>query len=532
MKKLISVLLIVVMLLSLAACKSAKQDQAANGTAAPTEAVKETEVPATEEPEATEPEETLPPTEPDPTPAPVTVEAKQPKVIFDSQRYYIVDKGEQPDTWGTVYYIDAEGELWAQGDNRMHQISADPDETVCGPYHIMSGVADIYAHRGRAFALKADGTLLTWGVAAPWQNAEAYGFDEPTEVLRRVVSTDGYFALTAEGELWNVEHGSDGTVVPVKVADGVAQYKRGSYFGVYVINSKDELRYYQSSGSEPVWSGMPVASSAAKPVFDDELYIGTDGALYEVQYSMGYPSGSEELIENVTDVVYGSFSWFYAITEEGSLWGYGPQQGFLEECRMAPAKMMEDVRQVVANCDINEDYYYDYSFAVKNDNTLWAWGSNRFGELGCGRGVSAEKPVCVAEDVRTVYCDGYSTYIIKTDGSLWAVGYNGPENSAVTYALGMHGYESRLGDGTSECRYEFVKIADGVASVCQCLDCVEVNDPSVDDGMGSWDYCYLSRTFIIKTDGSLWGWGYNGDLAIDASDETYVTVPDIIVEAK
>jgi alpha-tubulin suppressor-like RCC1 family protein len=63
-----------------------------------------------------------------------------------------------------------------------------------------------------------------------------------------------------------------------------------------------------------------------------------------------------------------------------------------------------------------------HSAAVKSDGTLWAWGENRFGQLGDGTKTSRAKPVFITNDVIAAWCGHYHTLALKSDKTLWAWG--------------------------------------------------------------------------------------------------------------
>ena len=62
--------------------------------------------------------------------------------------------------------------------------------------------------------------------------------------------------------------------------------------------------------------------------------------------------------------------------------------------------------------------------------TLWTWGWNSYGQLGQGDKVDRSSPVQVGSDTTWAYVTGGShgtTQVamgVKTDGTLWAWGYN------------------------------------------------------------------------------------------------------------
>jgi formylglycine-generating enzyme required for sulfatase activity/alpha-tubulin suppressor-like RCC1 family protein len=114
--------------------------------------------------------------------------------------------------------------------------------------------------------------------------------------------------------------------------------------------------------------------------------------------------------------------------------------------------------------------------ALKQDGSLWAWGSNGSGRLGDGTTVNQSIPIRVGADSdwRFVAAGNASSYAIKNDGTLWAWGANG---------------NGRLGDGTTTERRVPTRI--GTA-----------NDWAIVDGGNT-------HTVALKTDGSLWIWGAN-----------------------
>jgi len=117
-----------------------------------------------------------------------------------------------------------------------------------------------------------------------------------------------------------------------------------------------------------------------------------------------------------------------------------------------------------------------HTVAVKTDGTLWAWGYNYDGQLGDGTTVNKSSPVQVGTDShwQSVAAGGYHTVAVKTDGTLWAWGFN---------------YYGQLGNGTTGNKSSPVQV--GTDNHWQSVTAGEYH------------------TVAVKTDGTLWAWGYN-----------------------
>ncbi|MFM1749856.1 MAG: hypothetical protein RLZZ188_3522, partial [Verrucomicrobiota bacterium] len=108
-----------------------------------------------------------------------------------------------------------------------------------------------------------------------------------------------------------------------------------------------------------------------------------------------------------------------------------------------PQKVADDVARVFAGPS--------FSFFVKKDASLWAMGRNTFGQLGTGSAATVQStPARVAEGVSSVACGERHAIFLKADGSVWTMGNN---------------YYGQLGDGASDERRTPVQVASNAVAV-------------------------------------------------------------------
>ncbi len=67
-----------------------------------------------------------------------------------------------------------------------------------------------------------------------------------------------------------------------------------------------------------------------------------------------------------------------------------------------------------------------HTVALKTDGTLWAWGWNCYGQLGDGTTTDRHSPVQTGSDTdwADISAGAVHTVALKTDGTLWTWGYN------------------------------------------------------------------------------------------------------------
>ena len=259
-------------------------------------------------------------------------------------------------------------------------------ETVGGGYVAVS-------QRGTDFlALKADGTLYGWGET----KLSTVTSMPPTRILTGVKQLGGILALKADGTVWDV-----GDLSAVYVTGGARQVSHDGATGI-ILKSDGTVYAYRHNG----------ASTLER------------AALEGVRYVSGY----------------------LAILENGELWYWGRDNtcgisGAGSQYLEGPVKVMDGV--VNAWGENAAGTMAPSMFALTEDGSLYSWGVNNLGQLGYqgANRIYERNPFLFGEDgsklpyqdipkrveissVADVCNIDATTLILKTDGTLWAVGSN------------------------------------------------------------------------------------------------------------
>ena len=215
------------------------------------------------------------------------------------------------------------------------------------------------------------------------------------------------------------------------------------------------------------WTGLPLY----------ELYAWGDGDDGRLGLNDTINRSSPVQVGGTTWALVSAGSYNNAATKtDGTLWTWGRggvgQLGLNDTIyRSSPVQVgaLTTWSQVSAGTD--------FAGAVKTDGTLWMWGRGNQGQLGHNNTIDVSSPVQVGA-LTTWYevsTGGQHTAAIKTDGTLWAWGEAG---------------EGRLGNNST----------------------VDKSSPIQVGALTNWAQVSASsgsHTAAIKTDGTLWTWGFN-----------------------
>ncbi len=370
--------------------------------------------------------------------------------------------------------LKTDGTIWAWGynfDGELGQGTSDSLTTHTAPVQI--GTANTWASISSGayhiLATRTDGTLWAWGYNFYGQvgNASTTNVTAPVQIGTATTwggITCSYYssaALRTDGTLWTWGRNAEG-----QLGDGTLIQR----------TSPGQL------GTATNWQNVQAGGSHL-------LATRSDGTLWSWGYNLtgqlGQGFNDLTLRGNVPTQVGTATNWSLlapgfdfsvAAKTDGTVWSWGDngtnELGYLAR---TPLPVAEQAGPIVAASAGN-----GHAAVIKSDGTLWLWGNNANGQLGIGASDSGQHPVPTQPMPGTTWdsvaAGSVHTAAIRSDGTLWTWGYN---------------FYGQLGDGTTTQRTSPVQVG------------TDTNWQEIAVG--------YYHTIARKTDGTLWAWGYNSD---------------------
>jgi alpha-tubulin suppressor-like RCC1 family protein len=352
-------------------------------------------------------------------------------------------------------------------------------------------------------AIKTDGTLWTWGNGTNGRLGTNDIINRSTPVTTFAGGTNwkqvssGYnhtAAIKTDGTLWTWGSGSTGRLGRFSIGTDkltpVTTFAGGTNWADTATTEPEDL-YTLSSGN---------AHTAA---------IKTDGTLWTWGSGTSAQLGTNDLTQRNTPVTTfaGGTNWKQvssgiqhtaAIKTDGTLWTWGTGNNGRLGNGVATGNISTPVTTFAGGTNWKQvSSGIQHTAAIKTDGTLWTWGTGNNGRLGNGVATgNISTPVTTfagGTNWKQVSSGIQHTAAIKTDGTLWTWGYGG---------------NGRLGNG----------VATGNISTPVTTFAGGTNWKQVSSG--------IEHTAAIKTDGTLWTWGYgsSGQLGNNATTNTSTPV--------
>jgi len=408
--------------------------------------------------------------------------------------------------------LKADGTVWATGVNNYGQLG---DGTTVnkstlvqvkgvGGVGFLTDVVQIAVGQYYTVAVKSDGTVHAWGFnnygqlgdgtlvqkLTPVQVKGVGGVGYLTGVSRVAVNMQHSLALKSDGtvfawgrnvfgELGNSTSNDSSTPVQVKGVGGVDYLTGVSQIAAGMYHSTA----LKSDGT--VWSwGYNVNGQLGDNTADNKL---TPVQTTDI--------GGVGFLTGVSNIEAGRHNSL-ALKSDGTVWSWGYNEfGQLGDNTVvekhAPVQVKGAGGVGFLTNVVRINTADSFVLATKSDGTVWAWGYNSDKQLGDNTIVNKSAPVQVLgvsgigflSEVASVGAGSLHSLVIKTDGSVWAWG------RGTNGQLGNDNILSQSFPIQAMIKSDTLSDFNGVASLSK----------------GTYNF----HTMAVKSDGTVWAWGKN-----------------------
>jgi alpha-tubulin suppressor-like RCC1 family protein len=392
--------------------------------------------------------------------------------------------------------LKSDGTVWAWGDNYFGELGNGTNTNSNVPVQVsgLTGVTAIAGGGYHSLALKSDGTVWAWGDNADGQLGNGTLFNinvvpVPVSGLTEITAIAGgghhSLALNNDGTVWAWGSNDSGQLGNGTNTDSNVPVQVSGLTGITAIAAGwDHSLALKNGGTVWAWGHNG----------DGELGDGTN-----------YWSNVPVQVSGLTGItkIAGGHWHSLALKNDGTVWAWGYNNyGQLGNGTNTNSNLPVQVSGLtgvtaIAGC-------VSYSLALKDDGTVWAWGYNADGELGNGTNTDSYVPVQVVTSVGgpaltgiTAIAGGYAhSLALKSDGTVWAWGYN---------------WNGQLGNGTNTDSYVPVQVVTSFGGPALT---------GVTAIAGGYHHC-----LALKSEGTVWAWGYNGDGELGNGTKNRSNVP-------
>ncbi len=329
--------------------------------------------------------------------------------------------------------------IWTTGSNMWYQLGVDRHNCYENIPIQVFGIDDIIEISAGSSSkiLKSDGTVWAWGYNG------SCNFGNGTD-------RNSYFPV--QSNIDNV----------ISISDGLALKNDGT---VWVIGHWDCQHF-------PNYK-FPIQVQGLNDIIgisDYSIVLKNDGTVWDIDRN----KITFAQVPNLSDII--------AISQKGSRLALKNDGIVLQWYRESEPTQVPNLENVIAisagagYLDMDTSKYYTFSICLKNDETVWAWGWNKYGQLGNGTNNDSDVPVQVLNltDVIAISAGAEHCLALKEDGTVWAWGKNA---------------SGQLGNGTN----------------------VDSNVPVQVENLSNVIKISAGNNYslALKEDGTLWAWGSN-----------------------
>jgi alpha-tubulin suppressor-like RCC1 family protein len=287
----------------------------------------------------------------------------------------------------------------------------------------LSGITAIAAAKSHYLALKSDGTVWTWDDTTPGEISNGTTITGSSSAIQ--VSGLSGITQVACGTYFNMVLKSDGTVW------AWGQNANGELGDGSTTDSQTPEEVYTSSGPLSGITAITCTGSFGMALKSDGT-VWTWGANGSGQLGNGNTTSTDtaaEILTGITAIGAGAID-AYAIKSDGTVlaWGdntYGQLGNGSLTLPYSPTPA--SVSGLTGITAVVGGYYFE--LALKSDGTVWTWGENQVGQLGNGTITTANDVPAQISSLTGITAisageDSFHSIALKNDGTLWGWGSN------------------------------------------------------------------------------------------------------------